>query len=131
MTRPAFKLRGIPVYMPTSGAIGFGLLSYFALPTAERLVGTGVSSMLLALVFGATIYLAILLHEIGHAFVALHYGYRVGEIVLTILGGHTLFVQEFKRPRHLALISLAGPVINGLTALLGYASLQFVLIHID
>jgi Zn-dependent protease len=112
--------------MPTSGAIGFGLMSYLALPTAEQLVGAGVSSMLLALLFGATIYVAIFIHEIGHAFVALHYGYRVEEIVLTILGGHTLFVQEFKRPRHLAMISLAGPLLNGFIAGLGYVALKFI-----
>lgn len=96
MTRPAFVIRGIPVFIPTSAAIGFGLISWFALPAAEGVVGDGLASVGLALILGAAVYSSILIHELGHALVARRFGYAVDEIVLHLFGGHTLFSRNSK-----------------------------------
>ena len=120
MTRPAFVVRDIPVYIPTSAAIGFGLISWFALPAAESVVGEGLASVGLALVLAAAVYTAIFIHELGHALVARRFGYAVDQIVLHLFGGHTLFSQRFKTPWHLGLVSFAGPAANGLVALLAF-----------
>ena len=120
MTRPAFVVRDIPVYIPTSAAIGFGLIAWFALPAAESVVGEGLASVGLALVLAAAVYTAIFIHELGHALVARRFGYSVDQIVLHLFGGHTLFSQRFKTPWHLGLVSFAGPAANGLVALLAF-----------
>jgi Zn-dependent protease len=125
MTRPAFHVRGIPVLIPPSAAIGFGLFSWLALPSAESMVGTGFASTALALTYGAAIYCAIFIHEFGHALAAQKRGYEVNEIVLHIFGGHTLFAQKFAKPSHLGWISFAGPLFNLLTAICVFAFIHF------
>ncbi|MEN9693615.1 MAG: hypothetical protein RLZZ330_1259, partial [Actinomycetota bacterium] len=75
-----FKLAGIDVYLPTSGAIGFLLIAYFALPTAMVLADAekvNVSVILIAGLHALAIYITIFIHELGHAFAALRFNQKI------------------------------------------------------
>ena len=66
------------------------------------------------------LFAAVLLHELGHALMALKTGGRVRQITLMLLGGMTEIDHEDARPRHAFAVAIAGPAVN---LVLGAASL--------
>jgi Zn-dependent protease len=76
--------------------------------------------------FVLCLLLSVLLHEVGHAVVARHYGIRVRTIMLEVLGGYTEMESDSPHPRADLAVSLVGPIISGVigaAALFGYLSL--------
>ena len=86
------------LYSDSSACISVGELTI-----PPILYGVGLSISLFA---------AILLHEIGHAAVALHYGMPVRSITLMILGGVTEIHHDDATPKETFLVALAGPAVN-------------------
>lgn len=105
--RKIFSAFKIPVY-----------LDFTLLFAASLLVYT------LGIAWGVTwfcvIYTSILLHELSHALVARRFGAQTSGIVLHYFGGAASVNLEDMTPRQEALISVAGPIANGL---IGYVSL--------
>ena len=64
----------------------------------------GISSLLL--------FLSVLLHELGHSYVALHYRIPISQITLFIFGGMAHMGKEPPNPRAEFLIALAGPLVS-------------------
>jgi Zn-dependent protease len=64
--------------------------------------------------FGFVICLlgSVLLHELGHAVTARHFGISVRGITLELLGGWTEMDRDAPTPRVDALVSLAGPAVS-------------------
>lgn len=58
------------------------------------------------------VFIAVLLHELGHSIVAIRFGVRVREILLFIFGGVAMMEQIPKNPRQELLISIAGPLVS-------------------
>jgi Zn-dependent protease len=96
-----FQLFGIPCVV----APYFWILSAILGSNIAR--GGGYGLLLLA-VWVACVFVSILVHELGHAFAAQHYGSRPA-IALAGLGGLTSFQgRGLTRRQHIA-VSLAGP----------------------
>lgn len=68
-------------------------------------------------------FVCVLLHELGHVFVALSFGITTPRIVLYPIGGIAWMKQIPREPRTEFLIALAGPAVN-----LFIAALSFLLI---
>jgi Zn-dependent protease len=64
----------------------------------------GVAALLL--------FLSVLLHELGHSYVALRYKIPIKQITLFIFGGMAHMGQEPPSPRAEFLIAIAGPVVS-------------------
>lgn len=102
--RPTFSILGFPVRVTP---FFFLIVLFLGAPAGdewdERVLGK------LAIWFGA-VFVAVLLHELGHALVMRRYGYAPS-IVLHGLGGHTTWGRGPARPtpRQRVLVSLAGP----------------------
>lgn len=77
----------------------------------------GVASLLL--------FVSVLLHELGHSYVALHYRIPIRQITLFIFGGVAQMNREPPGPRAEFLIAIAGPLVSFLLGglLLGLAAL--------
>src|SRR5258706_230965 len=73
-----------------------------------------------ALGFVLCLLLSVLLHEIGHAVVARHYGIGVKAITLELLGGYTEMDGDSPHPRADLFVSIVGPIVS---AVLGGAAL--------
>jgi Zn-dependent protease len=76
--------------------------------------------------FVLCLLLSVLLHEIGHAVVARHYGIKVRAIMLEVLGGYTEMETDSPHPRADLAVSVVGPVVSGVlggAALAAYATL--------
>ncbi len=122
------RILGIPVYVHVSWLVVFGLLTwtlatgYF--PSASPALAASsywVKGLTASLLF----FLSILLHELGHSWVALRSGIRIRSITLFIFGGLAEMERDPDDGRTEVRIALAGPIVSLALALgfLGLASL--------
>lgn len=84
-----------------------------ALPglSGQRYLGMGAVAALL-------LFLSVLLHELGHSYVALRYHIPIGQITLFIFGGVAHMGKEPPNPRAEFLIAIAGPAVSFVLGLL-------------
>ena len=73
----------------------------------------------------ALLFLSVLLHELGHSYVALRYRIPIEQITLFIFGGVAHMRKEAPTPRAEFLIAIAGPAVS---FALGAACLGFVVL---
>src|SRR5262249_28822079 len=62
--------------------------------------------------FALCLLLSVLLHEIGHAVVARHYGIPVRAITLEVLGGYTEMESDSPHARADLAVSTIGPIVS-------------------
>jgi Zn-dependent protease len=91
----------------------FALVFLWVLVDWRRLgAGYGVSAVFFTLLLVLLVFLCVLLHEFGHAFMARQYGVRVLDVSLSAIGGVARMEQIPSNPRAEVLIALAGPAVN-------------------
>jgi Zn-dependent protease/CBS domain-containing protein len=125
------RVIGIPIYLHFSWLIIFGLIAwtlstgYFPskspdLPASSHWANGLVASLLF--------FVSILLHELGHAVVALRQGLRTRSITLFIFGGVAQLEKDPKDGRAEFRMAAAGPLVSLALAGLFYAcaTLPFV-----
>ena len=97
----SFRLFGFPVHVDLTFVLFVGLLGYQP--------GIAISELLVWVVLA---FLAVLFHELGHAFAARRTGARPA-IALVMLGGVTTYTPPRQLSRLTSLgISLAGPAVG-------------------
>jgi Zn-dependent protease/CBS domain-containing protein len=117
------RLMGIPIYLHFSWLLIFGLIvwtlstGYFPakypnLPASSAWANGLVASLLF--------FVSILLHELGHAAVALRNGLRTRSITLFIFGGVAQLERDPKDGRAEFWMAVAGPAVSLLLAGLFY-----------
>lgn len=123
------RVRGIPIGAHWSWLFVFALvvwsLTSFLFPrTYPNLEDT--TYLVMGVVAGVLFFVSILLHELGHAFRALHEGMEIDGITLWLFGGVARFKGMFPSARAEFGIAIAGPVVTlviaalfGLPALAG------------
>ena len=102
------RFAGIPISVHPSVA----LLAVILILQQGFLVGRGVGGYLLAVVLVALLFGAVVLHEVGHALMARHFGLAVSDISLSPLGGVSR-IERLPRDSMVELmVALAGPLVN-------------------
>jgi Zn-dependent protease/CBS domain-containing protein len=122
------RLFGIELRLDRSWFIAFFLISW--LLAANQLPNayphwTPVAYWWIGLMASALLFVSVMAHELGHAFVATRLGIPVRDITLFIFGGAARLSREPRRARDELLIALAGPAVSLLLAL-GFAGLWIV-----
>lgn len=117
------RILGIPIGLDYSWFLIFALLTwtlavgYFPSefnnwPTAEYWIVGGVTAVML--------FVSVLLHELGHSMLAMHYKIPVRSITLFIFGGIAQIGAEPPGPAAEFWIAIAGPIVSfALAALFG------------
>jgi len=116
--RPGLRLGrvlGVPVYLRYSWLFFAAVVVFLYAGVVDtmlpRLTSTGRYAFSIGFVL--CLLLSVLLHEIGHALVARHYGIRVRAIMLEVLGGYTEMEQDSPHPRADLFVSVIGPLVSG------------------
>lgn len=101
-----FRIRGIQIAVHLSF---FLLLAYYANLGYEQsgFVGMAWSSAMLV-----TMFACVVLHELGHSFVGMHFGLKVRRILLMPIGGMAQFDSIPRKPSQELLMTIAGPAVN-------------------
>lgn len=72
----------------------------------------GIRGAVTYLAFVLVFFSCVVLHELGHAFIARGFGVAVPRILLLPIGGMAEFSRVPRRPAQEILIALAGPAVN-------------------
>ena len=109
------RVLGIPIHVHASWFVVFFFVTWSlatgylpdTLPDlpAPRYWGMGSVAAIL-------LFLSVLLHELGHSYVALRYKIPIKQITLFIFGGMAHMGKEPPSPRAEFLIAMAGPVVS-------------------
>jgi Zn-dependent protease/predicted transcriptional regulator len=123
------RLLGIPIRIHPSWFLIFAFVTW-SLATGylpETLPGLGaVRYWLMGSVATMLLFASVLLHELGHSYVALRYRIPIAEITLFIFGGVAQMRREPPGPRAEFFIAIAGPLVSFVLGalLLGMAALM-------
>src|SRR3989454_12546510 len=108
------EIAGIGIYIHAT----FWLLILFILYDFWS-QGHNLVRAIAGVVFVMVIFGCIVLHELGHALTARHYGIRTSDITLLPIGGLARLERMPDDPKQELLVALAGPAVNvALAALL-------------
>jgi Zn-dependent protease len=82
--------------------------------------GATAESIFFNIAFVFAVFFCVVLHELGHAFVATYFGITTEKITLLPIGGMASFDKMPESSRQELLVVIAGPLVNALIALLLY-----------
>jgi Zn-dependent protease/predicted transcriptional regulator len=108
------RILGIPIYLDASWLLIFGLITYLLAMTFRQLHPQWTSTehwgagILASILF----FCSVLIHELSHSVVALHYKIPVQSITLFIFGGIARIGREPSRPLQEFNIAIAGPLAS-------------------
>src|SRR5262249_3030552 len=107
------KVAGIPIGVHWSLVVIAALLTTsLAGSLLPTILPNADGSYWVAAIFAAALFFgSILAHELSHSLVARHYGQKVEDITLWLLGGVSRFGSESPTPRAEFLVAFAGPAM--------------------
>jgi Zn-dependent protease len=114
-----FRVRGIMISLHFTFLL---LLAYFC---EEGWKAGGAPGLWWSALTYVAIFACVVLHELGHSFMAMRFGVRVRRILLMPLGGMAEFDAIPRKPLHELLITIAGPAVNFVIAALLWCVVRF------
>jgi Zn-dependent protease len=108
------NLFGIPFYVAPSWFLVLGLVTWsYADGLAAQFPAWGGSlPWLLGFVAALLLFASVLVHELGHSFVAIRQGIEVKSITLFLFGGLARLEKESKTPAEAFWVAIAGPLVS-------------------
>ncbi|MEU6015830.1 site-2 protease family protein [Streptomyces sp. NPDC047515] len=118
---------GVPVYVAPSWFLVAALITWVFGGQLERVLPElGAARYLVSLFFAIAFYASVLVHELAHTVVALHYKLPVRRIQLQFFGGVSEIEKESETPGREFLLAFVGPLLSLVLAGLFYAGMTFV-----
>jgi Zn-dependent protease len=110
-----FRVRGIPISVDWSWFLVLFLVIFWLSRLFGDVLGESSSAttpFLLALVTAFGFFASIVLHELGHAFVAMRHGIGITNIQLWIFGGVAQLDRESDSPSTEFKVAIGGPLVT-------------------
>jgi Zn-dependent protease len=109
------RIRGIPLRIHPSWFVilmvaTVAFQQHYAMASGET--GGSFATWSVGLLTAVLLFVSVLLHELGHALVALNQGVRVNAITLFLLGGVASVERECSTARGALLVAAAGPAVS-------------------
>ncbi|MFI9627865.1 site-2 protease family protein [Streptomyces sp. NPDC052042] len=121
------RLFGVPVYVAPSWFVVAALITWvFGGQLEQVLPDLGAARYLVSLFFAIAFYASVLVHELAHTVVALHYGLPVRRIQLQFFGGVSEIEKETETPGREFVLAFVGPLFSLVLAGLFYAGMNLV-----
>lgn len=118
---------GVPVYVAPSWFLVAALITWVFGGQLDRVLpGLGAARYLVALFFAIAFYASVLVHELAHTVVALHYKLPVRRIQLQFFGGVSEIEKESETPGREFFLAFVGPLLSLVLAGVFYIPLNFV-----
>src|SRR6266516_1816959 len=113
------RIFGIPLKVHVSWFLVFAWFTYGLAEKYFPLVLTGPrwEYWILGTVAAFLLFASVLVHELGHSWVALRYRIPIAQITLFIFGGMAQIRREAPTPKAEFLIAIAGPIVSVLISL--------------
>jgi Zn-dependent protease len=131
-TIPIGRILGIPIDVDYSWFLVFGLLTWILAVSyypVELKGGTVLEFWLMGAATAILFFVSIVLHELAHSAVALHYKIPVHRITLFIFGGVSQIADEPPNATAEFFVAIIGPLASFALAAI-FFSLQPLLVHI-
>lgn len=88
--------------------------------------GLELPQILMHILFVLSLFVCVVLHELGHSLTAIRFGGHVSHITLLPIGGMAHMTKMPEKPREEFLVSAAGPLVNVVIAGLLFLYLTFI-----
>ena len=109
------RIKGIPLRIHSSWLAIFIFFAWTAQLEVSASNDYQISiwmTWLIGFITSFLLFLSVLLHELGHSFMALHEGVKVRSITLFFLGGFAKVDRECSSPMGTFRIAMAGPLVS-------------------
>lgn len=122
------KLLGIDVYLHFTFLLLLVFLGFYYWSTTHS-----IAASLQGVAFIIALFSCVVLHELGHALTARHYGIQTRDITLLPIGGIARLDKMPEKPMQELWVALAGPTVNVVIAaiLLGGMTLTGGIFHVE
>lgn len=112
------RIAGIEIRVHATFPLFFVWIALFAVRG-----GATLASVLGTVALFLTVFALVVLHECAHALVARRFGIHTRDITLLPIGGIARLERMPREPRQELLVSLAGPAVNVVLAIILYATM--------
>lgn len=99
------------------------LLAWIVLQNVKS--GLAMGPVVWTVIFVLGIFVCVILHELGHAMMAMQFGIRTRDITLYPIGGVARLETMPRKPKEELLVAIAGPAVNLVIALILYPFIDF------
>ncbi len=107
--------------------ITFFLIIIWAAVEGLSQPGNGWSRAVFGVLSTCLLFVCVVLHELGHSLIAVHFGGRVRNIILLPIGGVAQMESLPDKPIHELLVAIAGPAVNfAIAAVLALVALPMI-----
>jgi Zn-dependent protease/CBS domain-containing protein len=106
------SILGIPLRIETSWFLILGLVTFYYGSVWQQENWGETWGWVAGLVMALMLFGSVLLHELGHSFVAMAQGIKVNSITLFLFGGVASIDQESKTPGQAFQVAIAGPSVS-------------------